>query len=213
MRRTITAAALGGLILLAGCDDQTDPSPPPTAEDALTTVTAAPVTDEVDETTEAAPATQEPTEPAATTEAPAADGPPEMPAAAEEQTEEGAEAFALHYIDMVNYTGISPEVGLLEPLSSDGCASCVNYEENVRSLAENDAANDGDAATVQQATATGSGESYLVLVELEQNSYNVVTRDGTVLDTYEHVPGVQFMLTLEPSDPWLVQEIQVSANR
>ena len=44
---------------------------------------------------------------------------------------EGAEAFAIHYLEMVNYTGRHPEEGLLEPLAAEGCKSCANHEEAV----------------------------------------------------------------------------------
>lgn len=129
--RVLAITAVAGLVLLAGCDNQTDASPPPTTEDALTTATVAPTTPDDADVTSEEPTTVEPTTEEPTTDEPDDDGPPEMPAEAQEQTEAGAEAFALHYIDLVNYTGRNPTLGLLDPLATDECQSCANRVDAV----------------------------------------------------------------------------------
>src|SRR5690606_1136375 len=60
----------------------------------------------------------------------------ELPEEANEDSESGAEAFALHYVDMINYTSRHPEVGLLEPLAAEGCKSCANHEDSVEYMVE-----------------------------------------------------------------------------
>ena len=208
MRRTMIGAA-AGLLVLAGCTGTTEPAQPPTQEDALTTATVAPVatSDEVEVTTDA-PVTGDETE---ETAEPEAAGPPEMPDEAKEQTEAGAAAFALHYLEMVNYTGQHPEPGVLDPLAADSCKTCENYEANLASLLDSNAANDGDAASIGEAQAISQGDSYVVFVDLEQNAYQVKGQDGEILRTYDRISGVQFKFTLA-GDPFQVQEIQVSTS-
>ncbi|GGK67812.1 DUF6318 family protein [Ornithinimicrobium pekingense] len=194
-RSVITAAVC--LAVLAGCGGTPEPSPPPTSEDALTTATAEP--DVVEETTEAAPTTEAPEETAA----------PEMPEEAREQTEAGAEAFALHYIDLVNYTGMDPQSGLLEPLAADGCDSCENHEATVLYSEQHDETLTGELWTPNAVTSVvHSDEQAVIRVPVEQHAVDVLNNAGEVTDTTDSGQYV-LVFELEPADPWLVRGIQV----
>ena len=113
MRRTVIVA-VSALLALSACDTTSEPSAPPTSEDALTTATAeppAPVED-VEVTTEPEPTSEEPTEEAA----------PEM-----DQTEEGAQAFVEHYMDELNAARFSGAIEEVSGLATTECASCQNF--------------------------------------------------------------------------------------
>lgn len=198
MNRPVIVAAAVGLALLAGCGDPVEPSPPPTSEDALTT------TSDAATETEAAPTTEAPQ-----TEEPEAQGPPEMPEEATEQTEAGAEAFALHYIDLINYTGMHPETGLLEPLGADGCKSCANHEESVTYGVE-----EGDY--LQSATFLADDADVLVTdnaarvsVPIEQQAQSYLN-DGVAIDRKLEAAEATLVFRLAWDDGWQVSEIQVS---
>ncbi|WP_151524221.1 DUF6318 family protein [Serinicoccus kebangsaanensis] len=199
MSRTTIVAAVAGLVLLAGCDNSTEPSPPPTSEASLTTVTEEPA----QTTTEAPEETSE--EP---TEEPTADGPPELPDEATEQTEAGAVAFAMHYLRLINYTGKSPETGLLEPLAAEGCESCVNHEESVAYGVENgdyleqDTFQIGDPETI----FTGDGARVAVPVEQVEQPY---LRDGEPTDRTLPQASATLVVRAQWSDGWLVESITV----
>lgn len=129
--RVLAITAVAGLVLLAGCDNQTDASPPPTTEDALTTATVAPTTPDDADVTSEEPAAVEPTTEEPTTDEPDDDGPPEMPAEAQEQTEAGAEAFVRFWITNLNsvYAGDDPDRVL--QFSRPECQSCSALVEGV----------------------------------------------------------------------------------
>lgn len=201
MRRTAIIAAVASLALLPACTEETEPSPMPTSEDALTTATEEPedeaVTSEPEETTE------EPT-----TEEPDAEGPPEMPAEAEEQTEEGAIAFATHYLELINYTGRYPEVGVLEPLAAESCESCRNHEESVSYSVENeeylkeDTWELGDPETI----FTGDGARVAVPVQQPEQSYY---KDGEALAETLPEDSATLVVRVIWQDEWLIETITV----
>lgn len=210
----ILAAAAAGLVLLAACDNQTEPAAPPTTQDALTTATATPnpTPDEVDVTTEAAPTTAEaaPTTTEPTTAEPAADdGPPEMPEEAKEQTQEGAIAFAEHFVAIVNYTGIHPTPGMIADLSLEDCGTCSNLEATVEYSAENGEVLMEDLweVTSDPDILVFSGSDALVRVPLEQNELGVFGPDGEEVDETQ---GTTYTMAVDVvwDDGWLVRTVQ-----
>lgn len=200
MRRTVIVA-VSALLALSACDTTSEPSAPPTSEDALTTATAeppAPVED-AEVTTEPEPTSEEPTEEAA----------PEMPAEATEFTEEGAGAFALHYVDVVNYTGIHPETGLLEPLSTDGCKSCQNHEDTVVYSVEHGEVLADDIWTASEPSVpVFSEESTVVRLDVKEHEVPISDASGTEIDRTSS-GNYTLIFDLAWTDEWLVREIQV----
>ncbi|WP_130012190.1 DUF6318 family protein [Serinicoccus sediminis] len=157
MRRT-AIAVVAGLALLTACTQESEPSPMPTPEEALTTATQEP--DDVAVTSAPAEtATEEPTED------PAAEGPPEMPAEAREQTEEGAEAFAQHYIDVLNWAYRTGETGPAEELSGSECDSCSGLIEEASQYQTT-----GDYVIAKDARGLLSSDGARVELEIEQLS-------------------------------------------
>ena len=56
---------------------------------------------------------------------------PKMPDSAREFTEEGAEAFVRHYIDVLNATHDSGDTDALLALSTKACGNCNNFAETI----------------------------------------------------------------------------------
>ncbi|MGD8149849.1 DUF6318 family protein [Ornithinimicrobium sp. Y1694] len=186
MKRTIVPA-LACLALFAGCDNQPSPQAPPTQEDALTTATAAPITqapvDDVVETTEPAPVTSEPTE-----EPTANDN-------IDEHSEEGAIAFVEHYLDTYNYAFANADPSAMEGLSTPDCLSCAGITELIPT--------DGEP-----------GFTYLRYRDPRALIADDSGRVSLTIDQAEHggepATTVQALFTLDHSDEgWLVDEIQI----
>ncbi|MFK5633297.1 MULTISPECIES: DUF6318 family protein [unclassified Ornithinimicrobium] len=189
------AAALAALVL-TGCGGGAEPSAPPTSEPALTTATATP--DEVVETSEAAATTAEPTEAA---------GPPKMPEEAKEQTEAGAEAFVLHYIDLINYTGMHPEVGLLEQNSTNNCGTCLQFSESVAKAEAEDTRQTGPIAEMGSPTSVVAGTSAVVTVKGAQQQVDVLNAEDEVVETYPRQDDVVMEFNLLYDGSWRVDRL------
>ncbi|OLT39244.1 hypothetical protein BJF86_09525 [Serinicoccus sp. CNJ-927] len=186
MTRTIVVAAVAGLVMLAGCDSSTEPAAPPTSEDALTTPTEEP-SEDTEVTSEPAETSEE-----ATSEEPDADRPPEMPAVAAEQTEEGAEAFAEHYISTLNWAYMTGDTTASQTLSDSECESCAGL---IAEAAEYQT--EGDYVRTERTSALLSSDGARVEVTIEQLS-------GAGAGEAEIV------VRLRPSEEaWLVDEITI----
>ncbi|TQM96309.1 hypothetical protein FB476_1173 [Ornithinimicrobium humiphilum] len=150
-RSAIAMSAALGLAVLAGCGSSTEPSAPPTSEDALTT---------------SAPAVTSEPEPAETTEAPTADGPPEMTDEMSEQTEAGSEAFVAYYFDALNAAHIEElDVATLRAMATDECKTCAAFADAAETAPFGE-----PYAEVRSATAMLFGEDARVKATLEQMS-------------------------------------------
>ncbi|WP_281964604.1 DUF6318 family protein [Serinicoccus marinus] len=189
MTRTTVVAAVVGLVLLAGCDSSTEPSAPPTSQDALTTPTEEP-SEDTEATSEPAETSEE-----ATTEEPDAGGPPEMPDEATEQTEAGAEAFVSHYLDTYNRSFSSGDATLLEPFGTAECASC----EGLIATIPTQGASSDEALSYQTPNGLLTPEGARVQVDVTQRATDEQdAADGTIV------------VTLVWSDStWLINEIQI----
>ena len=212
MRRTMIVAAVTGLTLLAGCDSSTEPAPPPPSQDALTTATAAPATpsDEVEATTDAAPTSEAPTsEDAAVTSEPVASGVPEMPEEATEQTQEGALSFTEYFVEVVNYTGITPTPGLIAGISSEECDTCSNLEETVAYSADNSNFLKSDLWTVtgQPETLVFTEETALVRAPITQHELPVVDDTDREVDRTQEA-SYDMALDLVWRDGWVVRAVE-----
>ncbi|WP_298885631.1 DUF6318 family protein [uncultured Serinicoccus sp.] len=199
MRRTTIIAAAASLVLLPACTEQSEPSPMPTSEDALTTATEEP---------EDVAVTSEPVETEEETSEPAAEGPPEMPAEAEEQTEAGAEAFVLHYIDLINFTGRFPQVGLLEDLSGDDCASCLNHEESVVYAVENGDYLAGDTFIPGEVQSLFMDDSSRISVAVEQPGQHYL-REGEPIGRELESEQATLVFRTTWAEGWQIEEITI----
>jgi len=72
------------------------------------------------------PSTSEATTRPSASASPTKPTPPALPAAAREDTKQGAKAFARHYLELINYAAGTGDVSPLQAASSD-CAGCNEY--------------------------------------------------------------------------------------
>ena len=226
MRTTASLLLVVGLSLSA-CNSEPEPADVPTPTDSLTTdtesetgpETQSPTSDDVSATSE--PATNSPPDDDTTTTSPPDDeattsraaGIPELPDEAMEDSEAGAEAFALHYIDLINATGIEPETGVLETLGADGCESCDNYEETITRSAEEGEFLRGDifdvGETVSLHSPSDSTANVRVAInQIEQDTYDA---DGEVV-TNVPADSTTLVFSLSYQDGWLVNEVRAEGK-
>ncbi|MDO5500741.1 MAG: hypothetical protein Q4F67_13790 [Propionibacteriaceae bacterium] len=188
MKVTPIVAAVVSLGVLAGCQPEVKPSPPPTSEPALTTTTPAPTPQPTEE--------EEPTTDAPTTEAAATTEAPEPtsaePEVAMDQTEEGAVAFVEHYIETLNAVHISEaDVDDLRELAQPSCRSCSAFT---------DAADE----VLLDRRYIDHISSRALLVERGARIDSTIEQ----ADSGDRIDAV-FRLTWE-QDQWLVSEIQLA---
>lgn len=207
MKRTVPFVLIG-VLAVAGCGGNDEPAPMPTPEESLTTATAVPPADDTEQTS-TAPADDDPTT-SAPDDVEATSAPPD--ADIDEDSEAGAEAFARHYIELINQTGMEPEEGVLEPLGAPGCKSCDNYAANVSYLVENGLHNSGPALTVESTESTVLGKNVFVLMDITQPPYDVVDADGNVEMSYEATSGKFKVDLTRAQDNWVVTGITVSED-
>lgn len=163
------------LVGLGSCSDE-EASPPPTPEDSVGATT------DTDQATDSA----EPDD-ASTTTGPVADpGIPELPPEAREPSERGAAAFSEYYLNLINYVGRNPEIGLLEPYSTPSCSTCANFERAIAELARTGTRRDGPVSLVTEVQALVTSENmYRVVLDYDTPSYRELDTSGEIVDEFE----------------------------
>lgn len=197
--RTTVAAAVAALALgLAGCSNSGQPSPPPTPDQPTTTSSPA----DTAPTTEAAPPT---------TESPSETASTDLPPEATEDSEAGAEAFARHYLDVLNALSQNPSTGELTKLSADACRTCANFEAAISGLQERGERTNGPVAEVKSATAVMIGQDAHATVSITQLGPETLAADGSTATPSASPESVDLVFRLEwTGTAWIVNEIQVA---
>ncbi len=186
MRRMSVMAVSILLGSVAACST-TEPSPPPTAEDSLT--------DRAEASATATPDDAEQTS-AAPTDAGEDPGIPELPEAATEDTEDGAEAFVQYYVDLLNYTGRVPQSGLLEPYGQPGCATCDVLEKETSELEDAGDRYKIDSLAVDSIEALPFESGYRVQLEGEALEAEILDAANDVVARTEPVPELDWAIQL-----------------
>lgn len=111
---------------------------------------------------------------------------PEIPAAAREQTEAGAEAFVRFFFDQVNTAWTEPRAGLISALGDVDCRFCAKSESDAVALITNSERYESDPVTLGPLNILILGEGddqTLVRTELTQNEVDVLNSGGVVVRT------------------------------
>ena len=111
---------------------------------------------------------------------------PEIPAAAREQTEAGAEAFVRFFFDQLNTAWTEPREGLVSALGDDDCRFCAKSESDAAQLVSRGERYESNPVKLGSLTVLilGEGdEQTLVRTELTQNEVDVLDRAGVVVRT------------------------------
>jgi len=131
-----------------------------------------------------------------------------MPAAAQENTAEGAEAFARWYIQTLSYLYEHPKAGVLDKYAGDGCNTCARHVRVVRESAEKNERADGETYTV-----LGAGEGlrtdygYEVTVGFRQNPTTVRNGQGKVVEELSEQPEYGYNFKLRYQGHWIIQKM------
>ncbi|UER54227.1 hypothetical protein HJG43_06365 [Kineosporiaceae bacterium SCSIO 59966] len=142
-------------------------------------------TEEPSPTTSRSVVTEQPTATASET----VPAPPEMPAEAKEMTEAGADAFARHWFDVVEYAYATGNAEPLRALADPECEICNASIAEIESKTREGLHFEGVAIEVlTSAPAPKDSRGVIVTMSVQEVSSQVVTADGEVV---EDVPGIE----------------------
>jgi hypothetical protein len=209
----LAAGALLGSALLTGCGGDEKPSPPPTGGGTVAggPTTAPPTSDPSGTTTPSDPATSSSPRPTKGTEEAGAPG---VPKAARQHTNKGAEAFARHYLQQINATGLEPETGRLEPLARATCKSCANYAERAATLKARDQHYSGQIFDLGSSHVIPGVDPKVIRVRVKvtQRATKVVNRQGGVVKEIASQDGALRLDIAWTHEGWRVAKIYVIVN-
>lgn len=156
------AALVVGALVFSGCTSEDD----------------APEADETSSTSES-PGPTDPTS-AATDEPPEE---PELPTEATEQSEAGAEAFARHYVELINYAQSTGEIDPLVQATSADCTGCSGLFDAALEGNADGAHIEGGEMTVSDVYPVpvdyGADYGFGMVIDIEEQRR--VAADGTVV--------------------------------
>ena len=123
--------------------------------------------------------------PSPTSPSPPASPSSEVPAAAREKSEAGAEAFTRHFFEQFNEAWTQPREGLIASLSDPACEFCDKTESTAAFLVKEGQRYSTDPVTiVELATLTGAPrDQWYLACDLVQNRSDIVDTSGTVVAT------------------------------
>lgn len=136
-------------------------------------------------------------------------GAPGVPEPARQHTKAGAKAFASHYIDLINSTGVKPKTGLLEPLGLASCKSCDNYEGTVQYFVQHKQKYNGDEYSIKKIAVVGDSEAgTFVRVTVSQPKVSVVDEKGSAIQSYPYLNSRSMVFELSWTPGWRVRTIK-----
>ncbi|WP_462418886.1 DUF6318 family protein [Kytococcus sp. Marseille-QA3725] len=140
-------------------------------------------------------------------------GLPKMPAVAKENSEAGAEAFALWYVETWAHLFEHPAAGILDEHSGDGCKTCGRW---IKQFAEAESTGEhaaSPAVRVRDVDIRPLGDGkYEASVRFQQLSYDIVDRQGAVVQSMSPDGVTGFIPTLEYRDGWVVTDMPVRGD-
>lgn len=182
----VVAVALGAAVL-AGCQSEAPPTPSPSPS-----VTAS----------SASPSASAPASPS-----PSASG--DLPAAAREKTEKGAEAFVAHFFAQVNAAWMTAEPSHIRGNSEPECKSCAALAETATELQGQGRRYAAEPIDVRGITATSGapqGQQF-VQADLVQNEVDILDAKGSVVGTDKKADFQRTVALIWVGDRWLVYDV------
>lgn len=157
--------------LLGGCDSS--------AEDPVGTPTPSPSVSSSSASPSASPSPS-----------PTATG-PEVPAAAREKTDAGAEAFVRYFYTRINEAWTKPDSTALVDLSASTCQFCMKMTDRARALEKAKQRYASDPVTVGDLRKVPNAPEGSVFfdMELTQNQVDIVDVNGAVVDADDRKQG------------------------
>ncbi|WP_374929016.1 DUF6318 family protein [Kytococcus sedentarius] len=138
-----------------------------------------------------------------------ATGLPPMPAAAKENSEEGAEAFARWYVETLSALFQSPQAGVIEEFSGPECGQCGTYEEAFSGLEEQGLRQVGPLAEIVGFRMTPAAKPSTVeaIVVIDQGPNQTVDANGKVSQSSDGTDGLGLRLNMHYEDGWVIDKI------
>ncbi|WP_238138134.1 DUF6318 family protein [Kytococcus schroeteri] len=131
-----------------------------------------------------------------------------MPAAAKENTAEGAEAFARWYVETLNHLYQHPKAGVLDKYAGDDCKTCANQSEALVEASRTKEASDGPVFDILGAKVTATGPStYDAVVGFHQLPATFTTPDGEVTARLEEIDEMGLLFRLRHEGGWAVEKL------
>jgi hypothetical protein len=133
----------------------------------------------------------------------------DVPVAARQHSEAGAEAFVRFYIDQLNVAWTVPARGELEALSDPACLSCASLVGTARELVAMNrryAANPVSVTTVAAFGGAPAGQQ-LVRLMMEQHAVSVIDSGGHVVSSDERKSVTRTVLLRWRAGAWRVYGI------
>lgn len=123
--------------------------------------------------------------PTVTSTSPSASPTPSLPAAAQQPTRAGAEAFARYFFEIYNYAFCNADPAPLQAISAAECVYCKSTLDRVRSMREEQARAEGGLITVTTAVAAPGepGDGLIVNLVLDQETGRTLSPAGEVVGT------------------------------
>ena len=138
-------------------------------------------------------------------------GPPPMPPAAKENSEEGAEAFARWYVETLNHLYQHPQTGVLDQYAGDSCKTCAKYERNIgRYVKEkrHTASSPIEIRGARVGVADAPAEVEVIVV-VDQLPVRFVNAEGATVDSLSAINGMGLRLNMLYEGKWTISSIPV----
>jgi len=139
--------------------------------------------------------------------------PPAMPAAAKQESDRAVEAFARHYVDVINYTARSGEREPIDTLSADGCESCALIGKRAaRTYAEGGRIR-GEGWSISRINVVPKQSRERVYIEMtiEQAPETVVAKSGAKAKRFPGGTHTFNMVASRKKDGWTVARLDLVA--
>lgn len=135
---------------------------------------------------------------------------PEIPAAAREQTEAGAIAFAKFFFDQFNIAWTEPRAGLIESLSDPECQFCRKSEESALGFVADGqryAAAPVEVRDVEPIAGAPNGQQFLAAT-FEQKASRIVDSSGVVIKPVKAQVGERYVVLVWADGRWWLREME-----
>lgn len=118
-------------------------------------------------------------------------------------------AFVRHYLGLINETAVRPKNDVLDPLATENCKSCDNYEETVKGLVAKNRKFSGPEIEVKSVKNIGyRGTSADVEAHVMDRAVNVVEANGDIVKSFPAKDDDGVVFELHWQDGWRVAAVR-----
>ncbi|MBD3783246.1 MAG: hypothetical protein IE926_09885 [Micrococcales bacterium] len=135
---------------------------------------------------------------------------PDIPAAARQKTNAGAEAFVRFFFDQFNVAWTQPQPGLIKALSDPACQFCAKAESTAQYLnahAQRYQSVPSTLLTVDVFGGAPTGQQFTE-IHLVQNAAKIVDSAGKVVDTDPRLDKRYYVTLKWAGDGWRLLELE-----